>query len=300
MVGRHFSNLKRQETIDGYLFIAPWLIGFVLWVAGPMIASVILAFMEWDLFSEPRWVGLRNFEQLFTVRLVGVSLWNTAYYTFLIVPLSLAVALGSAMLLTMQIRFQSLFRTLFYLPSVIPAVASAVLWFWIFNPEMGLANSILRLLGLPTSQWIYDANTSKPSLILMNLWGIGNPMVIFLAGLQGIPRSMYEAAEMDGANVWQSFLAVTLPMLSPVILFNLILGIIGSFQVFTDAFLMTQGGPQHSTLFTVLYLYRLGFEQFRMGFASALAWLLFVIILIFTLLQLRLSDAWVYYEGGDN
>jgi multiple sugar transport system permease protein len=134
----------------------------------------------------------------------------------------------------------------------------------------------------------------------MNLWGIGNPMVIFLAGLQGIPRSMYEAAEMDGANVWQSFLAVTLPMLSPVILFNLILGIIGSFQVFTDAFLMTQGGPQHSTLFTVLYLYRLGFEQFRMGFASALAWLLFVIILIFTLLQLRLSDAWVYYEGGDN
>ncbi|MBX3000497.1 MAG: sugar ABC transporter permease [Caldilineaceae bacterium] len=285
--------------MDGYLFIAPWLIGFVLWVAFPMIASIGLSFMEWDLFSNPRWVGTRNFEQLFTNRLVGVSLWNTAYYTFISVPLSLIVALASAMLLTMQIRFQSFFRTFFYLPSVIPAVSMAVLWFWIFNPEMGLANSLLRLLGLPTSQWIYDANTSKPSFILMSLWGIGNPMVIFLAGLQGIPTSLYEAAEIDGASWWDSFRAVTLPMLSPVILFNLVLGIIGSFQVFTNAFLMTNGGPQHSTLFTVLYLYRLGFEQFRMGFASALAWLLFVIILIFTLIQLRLSDAWVYYEGGD-
>jgi multiple sugar transport system permease protein len=299
MAERHFSILRRHETIDGYLFIAPWLIGFVIWVAFPMIASIVLSFMEWDLFSNPRWVGTRNFEQLFTNRLVGVSLWNTAYYTFISVPLSLAVALASAMLLTMQIHFQSFFRTFFYLPSVIPAVSMAVLWFWIFNPEMGLANSLLNLLGLPGSQWIYDANTSKPSFILMSLWGIGNPMVIFLAGLQGIPTSLYESAEIDGANWWDSFRAVTLPMLSPVILFNLVLGIIGSFQVFTNAFLMTNGGPQHSTLFTVLYLYRLGFEQFRMGFASALAWLLFVIILIFTLLQLRLSDAWVYYEGGD-
>jgi multiple sugar transport system permease protein len=264
-----------------------------------MIASIILSMMEWDLFSPPKWVGIQNFTQLFSNRLVGVSLWNTAYYTFISVPLSLAVALGSAMLLTMQIRFQSFFRTFFYLPSVIPAVASAVLWFWVFNPEVGLANSLLRMVGLPESQWIYDVRTSKPSFILMTLWGVGNPMVIFLAGLQGIPTSLYEAAEIDGASWWDTFRAVTLPMLSPVILFNLVLGIIGSFQVFTSAFLMTNGGPQHSTLFTVLYLYRLGFEQFRMGFASALAWLLFVIILIFTLIQLRLSDAWVYYEGGD-
>jgi multiple sugar transport system permease protein len=299
MAERHFSSLRRHETIDGYLFIAPWLIGFVLWVAFPMIASIVLSFMEWDLFSPPRWVGFNNFEQLFTNNLVGISLYNTAYYTFISVPLSLTVALVSAMLLTMQIRFQSFFRTFFYLPSVVPAVSMAVLWFWIFNPEMGLANSLLRMLGLPESQWIYAADTSKPSFILMSLWGIGNPMVIFLAGLQGIPSSLYEAAEIDGASWWDSFRAVTLPMLSPVILFNLVLGIIGSFQVFTSAFLMTNGGPQHSTLFTVLYLYRLGFEQFRMGFASSLAWLLFVIILIFTLLQLRLSDAWVYYEGGD-
>ena len=165
-----------------------------------MIASIALSFMEWDLFSPPRWVGFLDFEQLFKNPLVRTSLWNTAYYTFISVPLSLAIALGSAMLLTLQIRFQAFFRTFFYLPSVIPAVSMAVLWFWIFNPEMGLANSLLNLLGLPDSQWIYAANTSKPSFILMSLWGIGNPMVIFLAGLQGIPTSLYEAAEMDGAS----------------------------------------------------------------------------------------------------
>jgi multiple sugar transport system permease protein len=293
------SKLQRQEAIDGYLFIAPWLIGFVLWVAGPMIAAIVLAFMSWDLFNPPAWVGLENFKQLFQNRLVGLSLWNTAYYTFISVPLTLMVALSTALLLNLPIRFQSAFRTFFYLPAVMPSVANAVLWFWILNPEVGLANGLLRLVGLPELQWIWDPVTSKPSFILMSLWGIGNTMVIFLAGLQGIPQSLYDAAEMDGANWQQRFRAVTLPMLSPVILFNLVLGIIGSFQVFTNAYLMTNGGPQHSTLFTVLYLYRLGFEQFRMGFASALAWLLFLVIMIFTLIQLRLSDAWVYYEGGE-
>lgn len=293
------SRLQRQEMVDGYLFIMPWLIGFVLWVAFPMLASIVLAFMKWDLFSPPVWAGFTNFQQLFSTNLVGISLWNTAYYTFISVPLTMLVALATAMLLTMQIRFQAFFRTFFYLPSVMPAVASAVLWFWVFNPEIGLANALLQLLGLPKSEWIWAPASAKPSFILMSLWGVGNPMVIFLAGLQGIPRSLYDAAEIDGAGLWQSFRAVTLPMLSPVILFNTVLGIIGSFQIFTNAYLMTNGGPQHATLFTVLYLYRLGFEQFRMGFASALAWLLFVVILIFTLIQLRLSDAWVYYEGGE-
>ncbi len=299
MARASMSRIQRNEMIDGYLFIMPWLIGFVLWIAFPMIASIVLAFMKWDLFSDPVWVGFVNFKQLFTTNLVGISLWNTAYYTFISVPLTMLVALGTAMLLTMQIRFQAFFRTFFYLPSVMPAVASAVLWFWVFNPEVGLANALLNLLGLPKSQWIWAASSAKPSFILMSLWGVGNPMVIFLAGLQGIPRTLYDAAEIDGAGLWQSFRAVTLPMLSPVILFNTVLGIIGSFQIFTNAYLLTNGGPQHSTLFTVLYLYRLGFEQFRMGFASALAWLLFVVILIFTLIQLRLSDAWVYYEGGE-
>jgi multiple sugar transport system permease protein len=294
------SKLQRREAIDGYLFIMPWLLGFVLFVAGPMLAAVVLAFMEWDLFRPPQWVGLANFRELASNELVWLSLWNTAYYTFISVPLSLILALGTAMLLDLPLRGQSVFRTLFYLPAVMPAVATAVLWLWILNPDVGLANALLRRLGLPESQWIWSPVTSKPSFILISLWATGNTMVIFLAGLQGIPTTLYDAAEIDGANGWQRFRAVTLPMLSPVILFNLILGIIGSFQVFTNAFLMTNGGPQHSTLFSVLYLYRLGFEQFKMGFASAVAWLLFAVIMVFTLIQLRLSDAWVYYEGGEN
>lgn len=288
-----------REAVDGYLFISPWIIGFVLLVAGPMIASLVLALMRWDLFSPPQWVGLRNFTQLGRDPLVRISLWNTAFYTFLSVPLNLIFALATALLLNQQIRFQSLFRTFFYLPSILPAVASAVLWLWMLNPDVGLANALLQRLGLPESQWLFSPRTSKPTFILMGLWGVGNTMVVFLAGLQGIPQTLYEVAEIDGANWWQRFRVVTIPMLSPVILFNLILGIIGSFQVFTSAFLLTNGGPQNSTLFVVLYLYRLAFEQFNMGYASALAWLLFVIILIFTLIQLRLSKTWVYYEGGE-
>ncbi|MCE7988338.1 MAG: sugar ABC transporter permease [Caldilinea sp. CFX5] len=297
MFQQSMSPLRRKEMIDGYLFIAPWLIGFVLWVAFPMLASLVLTFMEWDLFNPPKWVGGANFQAMVSNELVWLSLWNTAYYTFLSVPLSLAVALIAAIFLTLPLRFQAFFRTFFYLPSVVPAVASAMLWYWIYNPDVGLANALLRMVGLPESQWLWGVQSAKPAFILMTLWSVGNPMVIFLAGLQGIPTSLYDAADIDGANWWQSFRAITLPMLSPVILFNLVLGIIGSFQVFTNAFLMTNGGPQHATLFSVLYLYRLGFEQFRMGLASALAWLLFLIILIFTLIQLRLSDAWVYYEG---
>lgn len=293
------SSMALREMIDGYLFIAPWVIGFLLFVAGPMIASLVLSLMSWDLFSAPRWIGLGNYQQLARDPLVRISLWNTAFFTFLSVPINLVVALATAMLLNQQIRGQSLFRTFFYLPSILPAVASSVLWLWMLNPDIGLANMLLRWLGLPTSQWLYSPGTAKPTFILMGLWSVGNTMVIFLAGLQGIPQTLYEVSQIDGANWWQRFRAVTLPMLSPVILFNLVLGIIGSFQVFTSAFLLTNGGPQNSTLFMVLYLYRLAFEQFKMGYASALAWLLFVIILIFTLIQLRLSKSWVYYEGGE-
>lgn len=297
MINMRISKLRRREAIDGYLFISPWIIGFILWVAGPMIASVVLAFMQWDLFSQPVWIGFDNFTRLFTDRLVLISLWNTFYYTFISVPLNLATALGMALLLNQRIQLQSIFRTFFYIPSVMPAVANAVLWMWILNPEVGLANSLLRLVGLPELEWLWDPVTSKPAFILISLWGLGNSMVIFLAGLQGIPQTLYEAAEIDGANWWQRFRAVTIPMLSPVILFNLVLGIIGSFQIFTGAFLMTDGGPAHSTLFSVLYLYRLGFEQFRMGYASALAWLIFIIILIFTITQFYLAKSRVHYEG---
>ncbi|MEQ7126099.1 sugar ABC transporter permease [Actinopolymorpha sp. B11F2] len=292
--------MRRKEAVDGYLFVAPWLIGFVFLIGGPMAASLAIAFMHWDLFSAPTWAGFDNFRLLLNDRLVGVSLYNTAFFTAISVPLNLAAALGAAMLLNLRMRFRSVFRTAFYLPAVMPAVANAILWFWILNPEVGLANSVLRMVGLPELQWLYDPTTSKPAFIIMNLWSIGNTMVIFLAGLQGIPQTLYDAALVDGANAWQKFRAVTVPMLSPVILFNLVLGIIASFQIFTSAFLLTSdGGPEQSTLFSVLYLYRLGFEQFRMGYASAYAWVVFVVILVFSLVQLRLSRSWVYYEGGD-
>jgi multiple sugar transport system permease protein len=297
---RRMPRHRVREAIDGYLFIAPWLIGFVFLVSGPMVASLLMSFTEWDLLSPPRWIGVANFQQLFSDPLVGKSLYNTAFFTFFSVPLNLAAALGAALLLNLRVRGRSVFRTAFYLPAIMPAVANAILWFWILNPEVGLANLLLRQVGLPELRWLEDPTTAKPAFILMTMWSIGNSMVIFLAGLQGVPQSLYDAALVDGAGAWQRFRAVTLPMLSPVILFNLVLGIIGSFQIFTSAYLLTQdGGPEQSTLFSVLYLYRLGFEQFRMGYASAYAWLLFLVILVFSLLQLWMSRRWVYYEGGD-
>jgi multiple sugar transport system permease protein len=292
--------MRRREALAGYLFIAPWLVGFVFLVSGPMLASLVLSFMRWDLFSPPSWAGLDNFRRLLTDPLVAKSLYNTAYFTFISVPLNLAAALGAAMLLNLRMRFRGAFRTVFYLPAVMPAAANAILWFWILNPEVGLANAVLRMIGLPELQWLNDPATAKPAFIVMNLWSIGNTMVIFLAGLQGIPQTLYDAAAVDGAGRWHRFRAVTVPMLSPVILFNLVLGIIASFQIFTSAFLLTEdGGPEQSTLFSVLYLYRLGFEQFDMGYASAYAWVIFLVILVFSLLQFRFARTWVYYEGGD-
>ncbi len=298
-MGMTRAGMRRREALDGYLFIAPWLIGFVVFVAGPMVGALTLSFMSWDLFSSPEWVGLANYRQLADDPLVLKSLENTAFYTFLSVPINLVVALMAAMLLNTQVRGVALFRTAFYLPSVMPVVANAVLWFWVLNPEVGIANALLRRLGLPESQWLYGVASAKPTFIMMGLWGVGNTMIIFLAGLQGIPSSLYDAALIDGANAWQRFRAVTIPLLSPVILFNMVIGVIGSFQIFTSAYLLTNGGPNNATLFSVLYLFRLGFEQFQMGYAAAFAWLIFAVILVFTLIQLKLSTRWTYYEGQE-
>ncbi len=294
---RRLSALARREAIDGYLFIAPWIIGFVLFTAGPMIASFALIFVDWDLLGDPRWGGLTNVTRLWSDRLVGESLYNTGYYTFFSVPLRLGLALAIAILLNQAVRGQSFWRTLFYLPAVVPAVANVILWMWMFNPNQGLFNMVLTTLGLPRLNWLWDPALAKPSLILMSLWTIGNVVIIFLAGLQSIPKGLYDAAQIDGAGSWSLFRHVTLPMLSPVLLFNLVMGIIYSFQVFTNAFLMTGGGPANATLFTVLYLYQVAFEQFRIGYGSAIAWVLFVVILLFTLIQWKLADYWVYYEG---
>lgn len=300
---RGMSRLARRDAIDGYLFVAPWILGFLLFTAGPMLASLGLVFVDWDLLTPPMYAGFDNVEKLWTDRLVGTSLYNTAYYTLFSIPARLIVAFFGAMLLNASVRGLSFFRTAFYLPFVLPGVASAILWMWLMNPQLGLFNMALSAVGLPRSQWLWDPVTSKPSLVLMSLWTTGNVMIIFLAGLQGIPKGLYEAAEIDGAGWWGKVRHVTLPMLSPTILFNLIIGIIFSFQIFATVYLMTgtggqqAGGPNNTTLMTVVYIYRVAFEQFKMGYGSAVAWVLFVVILLFTLLQWKLSDSWVYYEA---
>jgi multiple sugar transport system permease protein len=288
-----------REAVDGWLFLLPWLIGFVVFTAGPMIVSAVLSFMEWEILTPPQWVGLANFAALFRDPLFGLSLWNTVYYTVLGVPVYLAASLALALLLNLNLRGTPIYRTLYFLPSLTPAVANALLWMWIFNPDFGLANVFLNGLGLPSQKWLYDPQLAKLCFVLMGLWGAGQQMIIFLAGLQAIPQELLEAASIDGASQWRRFWSITIPLLSPTIFFNLVIGIIGSFQVFTVAFVATKGGPQNATLFYVLYLYRNAFDYFKMGYASALAWVLFLIILIFTLAQFRLAKRFVYYEAEE-
>lgn len=297
---RRSSGLLRQEAIDGYLFIAPWLLGFILWVAGPMLFSLALIFMNWSVLTPPTFAGLANLQTLLTDELIPVSLYNTAYYTFIYVPCHVALALAAALALNNRVRLVGVYRTVYYLPSITPAVASVILWLWVLNPDFGLVNLLLRRLHIAAPQWFVDPVWAKPALILMALWMLGGAMIIFLAGLQNIPIELYEAASIDGAGSWARFWGVTLPMLSPVIFFNLVVGIIGSFQVFTSVFVISngQGSPSNSTLFLVLYLYQNGFFYYRMGYASAIAWLLFVIVLIFTAIQFFGARRWVHYEGN--
>ncbi|MCL5996113.1 MAG: sugar ABC transporter permease [Chloroflexi bacterium] len=298
------TNIKRQSRMAsrearwGWFFIAPWIGGFLIFTLIPVVTSFLLSFTDYELVTAPRWVGTKNFVDLFTAdRLFLLSLYNTAYYVLFSVPLGIIGAFTLSMLLNVKLRGMNFYRTVFYLPAVTSGVAVSLLWMWLFNPQFGLINYLLRSLGLYAPGWLVDPHWAKPAFIVMSLWGVGGTAVIFLAGLQGVPRSLYEAAEIDGANTWQRFWNITVPMMTPVIFFNLIMGIIGSFQVFTQAYVMTSGGPQDATLFYVLYLFRQGFALLRMGYAAAMAWILFIIILILTVIQFRLADRWVYYEG---
>ena len=289
---------KRREAINAYLMIGPWIIGFIAFTAGPMIASIVISFMDWPLLQAPKWIGIENYRFMLKDELFWISLYNTIYYTIIGVPLRVIAALCVALAMNLKLRGISVYRTIYYIPSITPAVASSIMWLWIFNPDFGLANALLGYLGIHSRiRWIYDPALSKPSLILMSLWGIGGMMIILLAGLQGIPEQLYEAAEIDGAGLWHKFWKITLPMLSPSIFFVTIMQVISSFQVFTQAYVMTRGGPANSTLFLVLYLYQNGFEFFRMGYASSLAWALFMFVLVLTILQFRGSRYWVFYEG---
>jgi multiple sugar transport system permease protein len=290
--------LARREALTFYLLISPWLVGLLLFVLGPMVASLVFSFTKWDLLSPAQFVGLDNYEKLFSRDpLFWQSLKVTVLYTVAYVPLELAGGLVLALLMNQPLRGIGLFRTIYYLPSVLPGVAFVVLWMWILHPDVGLINTLLSYVGIEGPRWLVDPDWALPALLMMSLWGLGRSMVIYLASLQGIPQQLYEAASIDGAGRWQSFWRITLPMLTPTIFFNLVLSIISTFQTFTSAFVATNGGPLDSTLFYVLYIFRQAFEYFNMGYASALAWVLFVIILVLTLLVVRTSDRWVYYEG---
>jgi len=298
------SARRLREAREGYLFAAPWLLGFFLFVLGPMLVSIAMSFSRWDgitSIDRMEWVGWENYHQLLTddPRFIK-ALSNTAWYVAGAVPLGTLNALALALLLNQEVKGQAVFRTLFYLPSVVSGVATATIWLWLFNPSFGPVNLALSRLGVPPERlpgWLTDPQWALSVFVFMSLWGVGNAMLIYLAGLQGVPTHLYEAADLDGANAWVRFRHVTLPQLTPTLLFNLIMGVIGSFQTFTQSFIMTGGGPKDATLFLVLYLYQKAFQQFQMGYASAMAWILFVIVMALTLLLLYSSTRWVYYEG---
>jgi multiple sugar transport system permease protein len=299
---RRLAGLARQEAVYGLLFVTPWIVGFLLWVAGPMLFSLALVFTQWRILSPPQFVGLDNIATMLSDKFVGLALVNTAYFTFIYVPLNLMVALGLAMLVNLHARGIGALRTLYYLPSVTPTVAYTVLWIWILNADYGLINLLLRQVGIHGPRWLGDPIWAKPALILMSLWGFGSVALIFLAALQGVPEALYEAAALDGAGRWTKFWHVTLPMISPAVLFNLVIGMINSVQIFTSAYVIAQGGtpggPANSTLFLVIYLYNAGFHDFQMGYASAIAWLIFLIVLVLTTVQFVSSRTWVHYESG--
>jgi multiple sugar transport system permease protein len=292
------SRWAQREALWGILCVSPAILGFLIWTAGPMLASLYIAFTDWKVGLTPNWVGLQNFQTLFADDLFYKSSGVTIYFSLLSVPLSIVFAFALALLLNQHIQGVSIFRTIFYLPSLVPIFASSMLWLWLFNPDFGLLNAVLKAVGLPGLQWIYDENQVIPSLVIMSLWGVGPMMIIFLAGLQGVPRYLYEAVEVDGGNAWHKLRHITIPMVTPTILFNLVLSIIGALQTFTQGYVLTAGGPNNASLFYILYLYRQAFQNGLMGLASAMAWLLFIVIAVLTVIVFRSSSGWVHYEGG--
>jgi multiple sugar transport system permease protein len=295
---RFHLTLARKEAIAGYLFILPWIVGFLVLRLGPMLTSFFLSFTDYTILSPPKLVGLANFIKMFTN---DPSFWAavkvTFSYSFFSVPVGIILSLAIAILLNQKVPGTAIWRTIYYLPSVVSGVAVALLWAWIFHSQFGLINVGLHAIGIQGPAWLGDPGWALPALIIMSFWGIGGGMVINLAGLQGIPTELYEAASIDGANAWQRFLNVTIPMLSPVLFFNLVMGVIDAFQYFTNAYVMTNGGPGRATLFYNLFLYQNAFRYYKMGYAAALAWVMFLIILVLTLLIFKSSPYWVYYEG---
>ncbi len=301
------TRKTRRNLILGLLFISPWLVGFLGFYLYPALASLYYSFTDFRILQPPRWVGLANYQQMLADPLFWKSLGNTLYLTLIGIPLAVMTALVIALLLNAKkIVGIGVFRTIFYLPVVVPSVASALLWIWLLNPQYGLVNQGLGVVGLPHPGWFYDPDWAKAGIILMTVWGVGDVVIIYLGALQGVPQHLYDAADVDGAGIWARIRHVTIPMISPAILFNLVTGAIGSFQYFTQAYVISEGtrtasgavgGIQNSLLFYGLNLYNNAFRYFEIGYASALAWVLLVVILLTTVVLLRVSRNRVYYEG---
>jgi multiple sugar transport system permease protein len=292
-------SIAARRRLDFYLEISPWLIGMVVFTGGPLLASLVISLTSWDILTPPQWVGIGNYKELLTVDpRFRVAVFNTAFYAVCSVSLMTVGSLLAAVLVNQRVPGVRWLRTIIYLPAVTSGVVLAVVWLWIYSPQFGVLQFFLSVVGLAGPPLILDPLGAKVALVLTNVWQIGPNMLIFLAGLQGVPVELYEAAAIDGAGAWAKFRLVTLPLLSPVTFFVITISVIGSFQVFTSALVITQGGPGTGTLFYTLYLYYRAFLDLRMGYAAAMAWILFVIILVLTLIQFRFARFWVYYETG--
>ncbi|GAB4434104.1 MAG: sugar ABC transporter permease [Chloroflexi bacterium OHK40] len=291
------SRRWTRDALHGYVFMAPAILGLLLFTLGPVLASLWLSFTEYNILTPPQWIGLENYARMFRERLFWQALKVSTIYSVVSVPLGLVLSLGLAVLLNHGMRGILFFRSVYYMPTVISGVGVAMLWRWLFNAEFGVINVLLSKVGIQGPAWLLDENWALPALIITSVWGLGGTTLIFLAGLQGIPQELYEAAEIDGAGRWSQFRNITLPLISNVTFFNLVLGIIGALQVFTDAFVITRGGPNHATLFLSVYLYQHAFQYLNMGYAAAIAWFIFIVVMLLTLLVFKSSPLWVYYEN---
>src|SRR5262245_11384002 len=296
------TSMRARDALWGYVFLLPWVLGLIIFWLGPIILSFALSFTQYDVISAPIFNGLENYHKaFFDDELFWPSILRTFKYSAIVVPVGLLGALGLALLLNRGIRGTNLFRAAFFVPTLTPAVALVLLWGWLLQPEIGPVNLLLKVFGITGPAWLQSQYWAFSSIVIINLWASmgGNTMLIFLAGLQGVPHELYEAASLDGAGAWSRFRHVTLPMISPTFFFNLVLGVIGALKVFTTAFVATQGGPAYSTWFFALHIYQQAFSFFKMGYGSALAWIFVVVLLVFTYFQIVLSRRWVFYAGGE-
>lgn len=280
------------------MFVSPWLIGFTVFIFYPIIASLYYSLTRYVGVGTPKWIGFENYLSLIKDELFWISLYNTIYYLVFAVPIGFVIGLGLALIMNFKVREKSVYRTILYFPSILPIFAAAFIWLWMFNPQLGIINALLDKIGIQGPGWIGSPDWSKPSIILMAQWGAGGSAIIFLASLQDVPRELYEAAELDGAGQWYKFRHITLPTISPVILFHIIMAVVFAFQLFDAPYIMTGGGPANSTLFYTLYLYRNAFQYSKMGYASAMAWILFILNLGIAIFIFKTSLRWVYYRGG--